>query len=130
MASAALQVPPTYMLESYVINRGKRHTATAQIKLLPAGQNPAGFSALATARSTRRFWRLSRSSATITSWTIFQIQAVTEGREAMGSALVRLRGGGKLYYSGRCISNGHHRRRASTPTSTLNKIVYEEGARQ
>ena len=27
----------------------------------------------------------------------FQIQTVTEGREAMGSALVKLRAGGKLY---------------------------------
>lgn len=33
IASAALQVPPTYRLESYVINTGNTISASAQMKL-------------------------------------------------------------------------------------------------
>lgn len=55
----------------------------------------------------------------------FQIQAVTEGREAMGSALVRLRSGGKLY-SGNGISTDIIGASIKAYLNALNKIVYEE----
>ena len=55
----------------------------------------------------------------------FQIQAVTEGREAMGSALVKLRAGGKLY-SGNGISTDVIGASIRAYISALNKIVYEE----
>ena len=55
----------------------------------------------------------------------FQIQAVTEGREAMGSALVKLRSGGKLY-SGNGISTDVIGASIRAYISALNKIVYEE----
>ena len=55
----------------------------------------------------------------------FQIQTVTEGREAMGSALVKLRAGGKLY-SGNGISTDIIGASIRAYISALNKIVYEE----
>lgn len=55
----------------------------------------------------------------------FQIQAVTEGREAMGSALVKLRSDGKLY-SGNGISTDVIGASIRAYISALNKIVYEE----
>ena len=55
----------------------------------------------------------------------FQIQAVTEGREAMGQTIVRLRWEGKLY-SGRGISTGIVGASIHAYLSALNKIVYEE----
>ena len=55
----------------------------------------------------------------------FQIQAVTEGREAMGQTIVRLRSGGKLY-SGRGISTDIVGASIRAYLSALNKIVYEE----
>ena len=55
----------------------------------------------------------------------FQIQAVTEGREAMGSALVKLRADGKLY-SGNGISTDVIGASIRAYISALNKIVYEE----
>ena len=55
----------------------------------------------------------------------FQIQAVTEGREAMGETVVRLRSNGKLY-SGRGISTDIVGASIHAYISALNKIVYEE----
>ena len=55
----------------------------------------------------------------------FQIQAVTEGREAMGQTIVRLRWEGKLY-SGRGISTDIVGASIQAYLSALNKIVYEE----
>ena len=55
----------------------------------------------------------------------FQIQTVTEGREAMGSSLVKLRAGGKLY-SGSGLSTDIIGASIRAYVSALNKIVYEE----
>ena len=57
----------------------------------------------------------------------FQIQAVTEGREAMGQTVVKLRSGGKVY-SGKGISTDIVGASIRAYLSALNKIVYEEKA--
>ena len=55
----------------------------------------------------------------------FQIQSVTEGREAMGSALIKLRSGGKLY-AGTGISTDIIGASIRAYVSAVNKIVFEE----
>jgi hypothetical protein len=55
----------------------------------------------------------------------FQIQAVTEGREAMGQTVVKLRANGKVY-SGRGISTDIVGASIHAYINALNKIVYEE----
>ena len=55
----------------------------------------------------------------------FQIQAVTEGREAMGEALIKLRSQGKIY-SGRGISTDIVGSSIQAYINALNKIEYEE----
>ena len=55
----------------------------------------------------------------------FQIQAVTEGREAMGQTVVKLRSEGKVY-SGRGISTDIVGASIRAYINALNKIVYEE----
>ena len=57
----------------------------------------------------------------------FQIQSVTEGTEAMGAALVKLRAGGKLY-SGNGISTDIIGASIRAYINAVNKIVYEEAA--
>ena len=57
------------------------------------------------------------------SWMISR--SVTEGREAMGEALVKLRVGGKIY-SGRGLSTDIIGSSISAYINALNKIVYEE----
>lgn len=57
----------------------------------------------------------------------FQIQSVTEGREAMGSALVKLLSNGKLY-SGQGLSTDIIGASILAYINALNKIKYEEKA--
>ena len=55
----------------------------------------------------------------------FQVQSVTEGKEALGSALVRLRNNGKLY-SGNGISTDIVAASIRAYINALNKIMFEE----
>ena len=55
----------------------------------------------------------------------FQITSVTEGKEAMGSAIVKLRNNGKLY-SGNGISTDIISASIRAYINAVNKIVYEE----
>ena len=124
IASAAMQVPPTYTLESYVINSGNTMTATSHIILRKGGEKlesvslgdgPIDASFLAFEQITGHHYDLDD----------FQIKAVTEGHEAMGEAVVRLMSNGKLY-SGRGISTDIIGASILAYVSALNKIVYEE----
>ncbi len=124
VASAAMQVPPTYQLETFVINSGNTIASTAHMRLKKDGQildgvclgdGPIDAAFLAIESITGRHYELDD----------FQLQAVTEGREAMGQTIVRLRSGGKLY-SGRGISTDIVCAGINAYLSALNKIVYEE----
>ena len=55
----------------------------------------------------------------------FQIQSITEGKGAMGGALVKLRKNGKLY-SGNGISTDIIGASIKAYINAVNKIVYEE----
>ena len=55
----------------------------------------------------------------------YQVQSVTEGKEALGSALVKLREGGKLY-SGNGTSTDIVAASIRAYINALNKIVFEE----
>ena len=57
----------------------------------------------------------------------FQIRSVTEGREAMGEAVVRLRYNGKLY-SGRGISTDIVGSSVRAYLGAVNKIAYENAS--
>lgn len=124
VASHALQVPPTYQLTSYVINTGNIISATAHIQLdkngnalsgISVGDGPIDAAFLAIEQIIGHHYELDD----------FQIQSVTEGREAMGAAVVRLRAGGKLY-SGRGISTDIIGASIRAYLNALNKIVSEE----
>lgn len=124
VASAALQVPATYVIDSYVINSGNVINATANITLNKNGEKISGLSSgygpidaafLAIEQIVGHHYELDD----------FQIQSVTEGREAMGSALVKLRSNGRLY-SGKGISTDIIGASIRAYLNALNKIVYEE----
>ena len=124
VASAAMQVPPTYVLDTYVITAGNTISSTAHLKLnkgdarlegVSIGDGPIDAAFLAIESITGCHYELDD----------FQIQAVTEGREAMGQTVVKLRSGGKLY-SGRGISTDIVGASILAYINALNKIVYEE----
>ena len=126
IASAALQVPPTYRLESYVINTGNTISASAQMKLTKNGQTLSGVS-LGDGPVDAAFLAIESILGRHYELDDFQIQAVTEGREAMGESVVKLRSGGKLY-SGRGISTDIIGASVHAYLNAINKIVYEEAA--
>ena len=124
VASSAMQVPPTYKLDTYVVTSGKSISATAHIKLTKNSQSIEGV-CIGDGPIDASF----RTIETITGCHFelddFQIQAVTEGREAMGQTVVKLRSGGKVY-SGRGISTDIVGAGIQAYLSALNKILYEE----
>lgn len=124
IASAAMQVPTTYNLDSFVINSGNIITSTAHIVLdrdgrklqgVSVGDGPIDAAFLAIEQIIGHHFELDD----------FQIQSVTEGREAVGDAIVKLRSQGRLY-SGRGISTDIVGASIAAYISALNKIVYEE----
>lgn len=127
IASVALQVPPTYKLISYVINNGNIISASAQIKLEKNGEEMSGI-CMGDGPVDAAFRALEQIIGHHFELDDFQIQAVTEGREAMGSALVRLRFNGKLY-SGNGISTDIIGSSIRAYINAVNKIVYEEAQR-
>ena len=124
VASAAMQVPATYVLDTYVITSGNTISATAHLKLrkhntvlegVCIGDGPIDAAFLAIESITGQHYELDD----------FQIQSITEGREAMGETIVKLRSNGKLF-SGKGISTDIVGASIYAYISALNKIVYEE----
>ena len=124
IATAALQVPATYQLVDFVINSGNIITPTAcitlekegnELKGLSSGDGPIAAAFLAVEMIIGHHYELDD----------FQIQSVTEGSEAVGNALVKLRSNGKLY-SGNGISTDIIGASIRAYLNAINKIVYEE----
>ena len=124
VASAAMQVPATYKLDTYVITSGNTISATAHIKLLKDGQPVEGVY-IGDGSIDAAFQAIENITGCHYELDDFQLQAVTEGREAMGQTVVKLRAGGKVY-SGRGISTDIVGAGIQAYLSALNKILYEE----
>jgi 2-isopropylmalate synthase len=124
VASSAMQVPATYKLDTYVITSGNTISATAHIKLLKNGTAVEGVY-IGDGSIDAAFQAIERITGCHYELDDFQLQAVTEGREAMGQTIVKLSSGGKIY-SGRGISTDIVGAGIQAYLSALNKIVYEE----
>ncbi len=124
VASAAMQVPATYVLASYSITASNTASSMAHMKLekngtalegIALGDGPVDAAILALENILGCHYELDD----------FQIRSVTEGREAMGETIVKLRSNGKLY-SGRGTSTDIVGSSILAYISALNKITYEE----
>lgn len=124
VASAAMQVPPTYILDRYVINHGNVIKATATVRMktesgmveaVSVGDGPIDAAFAAVEQIVGKHYELD-------DW---QMQSVTEGQEAMGEAVIKLMSDGKVY-SGRGISTDIVGSSIRAFVNALNKIVYEE----
>ena len=124
VASSAMQVPPTYKLDTYVITSGNTISATAHIKLTKNGQPVEGVY-IGDGSIDAAFQAIEKITGCHYELDDFQLQAVTEGREAMGQTVVKLRSGAKVY-SGRGISTDIVGAGIQAYLSALNKIIYEE----
>jgi len=124
IAAEAMQVPAVCSVLSYVISTSSSTGAMAHMKLSLNGQEAEGVAVgdgsidaafLAIEQATGRHFELDG----------FQIQAMTEGREATGETIIRLRSQGRLY-SGRGISTDIVGAGIMSYINALNKILYEE----
>ncbi len=126
VSGVAMQVPPTYGLVSYMVNSnsGNALSASAQIVLEKNGERLQGIG-MGDGSIDAAFLTLEQIIGCHFELDDFQIQAVTEGKEAMGSALVKLRADGKLY-AGNGISTDIIGASIRAYLSAVNKIVFEQ----
>ena len=124
IASNAMQAPSTYHFETYTTTSSNVSTAISQVTLkrndeiisgVSAGDGPIDSAFRAIEQCIGHHYELDD----------FQVQSVTEGKEALGSALVRLRNNGKLY-SGNGTSTDIVAASIRAYINALNKIVAEE----
>jgi len=124
VASSAMQVPATYILDSYSITASNITSSMAHMKMKKHGQMLEGV-ALGDGPVDAAFLALENILGCHYELDDFQIRSVTEGREAMGETIVKLRSNGKLY-SGRGTSTDIVGSSIMAYVSAVNKIVYEE----
>ena len=124
IASSAMQAPSTYHLESYTTSSSNVTGSMSQVTLkcndeimcgVSIGDGPIDSAFRAIEQCIGHHYELDD----------FQVQAVTEGKEALGTAIVRLRNNGKLY-SGNGISTDIVAASIRAYINALNKIVFEE----
>lgn len=124
IASFAMQAPSTYHFETYTTTSSNVSGSMSQVTLkcnneiirgVSNGDGPIDSAFRAIEQCVGHHYELDD----------FQVQAVTEGKEALGSALVRLRNNGKLY-SGNGTSTDIVSASIRAYINALNKIVFEE----
>ncbi len=124
IASSAMQAPSTYHFETYTTTSSNVSTSMSQVTLkcndeiicgVSNGDGPIDSVFRAIEQCIGHHYELDD----------FQVQSVTEGKEALGSALVRLRNNGKLY-SGNGTSTDIVAASIRAYINALNKIVFEE----
>lgn len=124
IASSAMQAPSTYHFETYTTTSSNVSSSMSQVTLkcndeiicgVSDGDGPIDSVFRAIEQCIGHHYELDD----------FQVQSVTEGKEALGSALVRLRNNGKLY-SGNGISTDIVAASIRAYINALNKIVFEE----
>ena len=124
IAGYAMQAPSTYHFETYTTTSSNVSSSMSQITLkcndeiicgVSNGDGPIDSAFRAIEQCIGHHYELDD----------FQVQSVTEGKEALGSALVRLRNNGKLY-SGNGISTDIVAASIRAYINALNKIVFEE----
>ncbi|MBQ2774997.1 MAG: hypothetical protein IJF40_03800 [Clostridia bacterium] len=124
IASSAMQAPSTYHFETYTTTSSNVSNSMSQVTLkcndeiicgVSNGDGPIDSAFRAIEQCVGHHYELDD----------FQVQSVTEGKEALGSALVRLRNDGKLY-SGNGTSTDIIAASIRAYINALNKIVFEE----
>ena len=124
IASYAMQAPSTYHFENYTTTSSNISSAMTQIVLTCNGDVISGVSC-GDGPIDSAFRAIEQCIGHHYELDDFQVQSVTEGKEALGSALVRLRVGGKLY-SGNGTSTDIVAASIRAYINALNKIVSEE----
>ncbi len=124
IASSAMQAPSTYHFETYTTTSSNMSSSMSQVTLKCNGEIICGVSN-GDGPIDSVFRAIEQCIGHHYELDDFQVQSVTEGKEALGSALVRLRNNGKLY-SGNGTSTDIVAASIRAYINALNKIVFEE----
>ena len=124
IASNAMQAPSAYHLESYNITSSNITSAMASVAMVRAGEKSVGV-ATGDGPIDAAFRAIEQCVGHHYEMDAFQIRAVTQGKEALGDAVVRLRSGGKLF-SGNGLSTDIVGASIRAYVNALNKIIFEE----
>ena len=124
IASSAMQAPSTYHFETYTTTSSNITGSMSQVTLKCDGEIISGVSN-GEGPIDSAFRAIEQCIGHHYELDDFQVQSVTEGKEALGSALVRLRNNGKLY-SGNGTSTDIVAASIRAYINALNKIVFEE----
>ncbi len=124
VSTVAMQVPDTYKLISYVINNGNIITTSASVTLEKDDKNLQAV-CLGDGPIDAAFKAIDEIIGHHFELDNFSIKSVTEGKGAVGSALVKLRNKGKIY-SGSGISTDIIGASIKAYVNAVNKISYEE----
>jgi len=124
IASFAMQAPSTYHFETYTTTSSNVASSMSQVTLKCNGEIMCGVSN-GEGPIDSAFRAIEQCIGHHYELDDFQVQSVTEGKEALGSALVRLRNNGKLY-SGNGTSTDIVAASIRAYINALNKIVFEE----
>lgn len=124
IASTAMQVPSTYHLINFVVNSGNIIPATANVTLEKDGEKITGVST-GDGPIDAAFHAIEQVIGHHYELDDFQVHAVTKGRGAVGSSIIRLRANGKLY-PGNGVSTDIIGACIRAYINALNKIVFEE----
>lgn len=125
VASVALQAPSTYKLKSFVINNGNVIGATAHIELYKDDAVLSGVS-IGDGPIDAAFLAIEQIIGHHFEPDDFQIQALTEGRGAVGSSIVKLRADSGRLYSGKGVSTDIIGSSIKAYINALNKIAAGE----
>lgn len=117
------EVPKTFELERYVINSGNSITSTATVRVkkdnesmeeVAVGEGPIDASFKAIEKIVDRNFELDD----------FSLSSVTEGEDALGDAVIKLKNNGHIYV-GRGLSTDIIEASITAYINAVNKIIYE-----
>jgi 2-isopropylmalate synthase len=123
ISKESVQVPRTYRMDSFVINSGNSITSTAVLKLIKddkviekvsRGEGPIDAA----------FKAIEKIIGIEIALEDYQLNSVTEGKDALGDALVKISANGELY-SGRGLSTDVIEASIHAYINAVNKMIYK-----
>ena len=125
VAKEAVQVPKTFSLGSYVINSGNTITTTAMVSMVREGKEIENV-ACGSGPVDASFKAIDQIVGRRLQLEDYQINAVSEGEDALGDARVLLRGEKGGAFLGRGLSTDIIEASINAYVNAVNKIYYEE----
>lgn len=122
----AMEIPETYHLERFVINSGNTITSTALVKLVKVNGEPKEIEEVSTGDGPidAAFKAIDRMVGIDFSLADYSLRSVTEGQDAQGEAVVKVRRESDVY-TGKGLSTDVVEASVLAYVNAINKMIYE-----